>query len=429
MIKCTLFSLIGNINSINSSIKGIGTKYFNDLTKCGLYTSTALPYNYLWNYYFPFAEDDNLATLMAALSNIWGIFTTAERLVKRGVEHGWVHLILVHHLLYGYAMDDDNNLITLPDDYYECMLDAGPCRGYDGVDFNGNNAEWSAASRLDNGDRNFNDAGMENGVQYMFLFNLYNYLHPFYLIGGYHPIAIEQLALTDVIKENYTENERKNFMASNEIIAQNYTIDNDPVEGIGNVTFLAGNQIRLKEGFRVKMGANFRANTNSSIQSMSCQEPSWTDCSHLLPALRMANSSDSGRTFQSSDVPHGNQAVDSEIRLNVDSPIRQFNINVADNGKMINDPSISLPHSPIVMIYPNPIVNHLHVDIFLNEPVHLKIEFYNPLGKRIDVMRDQKVSNGQRNFLLDCTVLPQGVYFIKVLAGEDIFTKKIVKMK
>ncbi len=77
-------------------------------------------------------------------------------------------------------------------------------------------------------------------------------------------------------------------MAANEIVADNYTIDNSPTEGTGRVVFVAGEKITLSNGFHVTEGSQFHGFIDGSVGAMTCTEPTITDCSSLLSNNRMA---------------------------------------------------------------------------------------------------------------------------------------------
>lgn len=206
----------------------------------------------------------------------------SDHLVNAGISNNnyWEHLYLLHKLLYG----DGGSSVEISNVHYECLLNAAPCRGWDGT---GDNVEWSWNDRLI-GDRN---AGHDPNstsyprVDYMFYFNLYHLSeHPYDY--SYAPIPVKHLALENVVKPdapltNYTEYDKKNFIAANTINANNYEITFESTEGQGRVTFAAGQKIILGDGFKVTGGGYFHGYIDTDIQTMNCTEPSIadTDCS------------------------------------------------------------------------------------------------------------------------------------------------------
>ncbi len=200
-------------------------------------------------------------------------FTTADIsdfLVNAGLNNHWEHLYLLHRFLYGAGSSNISNA------YYECLLNAAPCRGYDGFS-NTPNMEWSDIDRLA-GHRSGNYSSSFSKIDYMFYFNIYNLNNP---QPGYPyiPTPIRQLAPLDLLKSNYTEYDKKNFIAANSIAANSYSISNSILDGQGRVTFAAGGKILLGNGFKVTNGAYFHGFIDPTIGAMNCSDPpSQTDC-------------------------------------------------------------------------------------------------------------------------------------------------------
>ncbi|MGB4850610.1 MAG: PKD domain-containing protein [Saprospiraceae bacterium] len=203
-------------------------------------------------------------------------FTTSDIsdfLVNKGLNNNWQHLYLLHRFLYGAGSSNISNA------YYECLLNAAPCRGYDG-NINSPNIEWSDIDRLA-GQRGGNYSSSFSKVDYMFYFNIYNLNNP---QAGYpyNSLPIRQLAPLDLLKSNYTEYDKKNFIAANSIAANSYSISNSISEGQGRVTFASGGGILLGNGFKVTNGAYFHGFIDPTIGVMNCSDPpSQTDCAGL----------------------------------------------------------------------------------------------------------------------------------------------------
>ncbi|MBN2728906.1 MAG: T9SS type A sorting domain-containing protein [Bacteroidales bacterium] len=195
-----------------------------------------------------------------------------ERLVNKGISNHWEFLPLMYNILHN---TNYNNPISLQ--YYLCLLDAAPCRGNDtGVP----STEWNASDRI-GGDRDDPYSDSFSRLDYMFYFNLI--AEAFYSTSyDFSPIPIDQLALYNIHKENITEYDKKNFMAANEITAMNYNVKTDPAEGQGRVTFVAGEEIVLMDGFQVEEGADFHGYIDNSVNYMACIDPTTTDCSYIL---------------------------------------------------------------------------------------------------------------------------------------------------
>ena len=78
-----------------------------------------------------------------------------------------------------------------------------------------------------------------------------------------------------------------------------------------------------------------------------------------------------------------------------------------------------------VNIYPNPVVNTLHIDIEYSDSYQIEVQIYNSIGKK--VLRDHIPAAGE--LTIDCHDLPSGVYFLRLIdeqrehAGVSSFIK------
>ncbi|OFY06906.1 MAG: hypothetical protein A2W93_09840 [Bacteroidetes bacterium GWF2_43_63] len=215
------------------------------------------------------------------------------RLVDVGIREHYEYLPLLFSLLH--PEDDYTNPIS--QEYYECLLDAAPCTPYNGDVLS---VEWSRGDRI-GGDRvdvpNGDNAESNTSISpiyYMFYFNLSNEVF-YYSAYDFSPIAINQMAIENIHLEFQTEYDKKNYMASNTIIANDYNVGNTlgrnsedilPIPEIGRVQFVAGEKITLGENFKVIEGASFHASIDHRINARQCSETSFTDCHHILDDAR-----------------------------------------------------------------------------------------------------------------------------------------------
>src|SRR5207245_3433 len=118
----------------------------------------------------------------------------------------------------------------LPPAFYVCLLDQAPCFGNNRHD---GSYEWGNEDRIYVGP---NVSGQQYqiesaGMDYMLYFNLFVLANPTYL-NTYKIIQPQELCPETISKQNYTEHDVKNFLASNIIKAGNlgsgdYLIQND----------------------------------------------------------------------------------------------------------------------------------------------------------------------------------------------------------
>lgn len=89
--------------------------------------------------------------------------------------------------------------------------------------------------------------------------------------------------------------------------------------------------------------------------------------------------------------------------------------------------SFSLGDEEPLLVYPNPADNYLQVDFAstnLNIPEIRILDLTGKVVKKFD--KEMVMENGVYKSHLDISELSQGIYFVKLLQGKEIFTKKLV---
>jgi len=76
-------------------------------------------------------------------------------------------------------------------------------------------------------------------------------------------------------------------------------------------------------------------------------------------------------------------------------------------------------------IYPNPVTSSVHVDFFLEKNAEADIRIYSLMGKEIKILQSGSLSAGPHSVMQDLSMLPAGIYFIKIDLGSKVFTEKI----
>ena len=79
-----------------------------------------------------------------------------------------------------------------------------------------------------------------------------------------------------------------------------------------------------------------------------------------------------------------------------------------------------------VEIFPNPVVNRLSVRIYLNETAEIKLTLYNFQGTELWSQNLESISSYTAP-KIDVSNYPPGIYFIKIAAGQEVLTSKIIK--
>ena len=79
-----------------------------------------------------------------------------------------------------------------------------------------------------------------------------------------------------------------------------------------------------------------------------------------------------------------------------------------------------------VEVFPNPVVNNLSLRIYLNKITEIGLALYDFQGTRI---WSQILESGSSYAApkIDVSNYPPGIYFIKIAAGQEVLTSKIIK--
>ena len=91
---------------------------------------------------------------------------------------------------------------------------------------------------------------------------------------------------------------------------------------------------------------------------------------------------------------------------------------------------ISMPIKPgIQNCYPNPFNPSITINFELSEKNYTNISVYNLLGERIDKLVSDNFNAGYHSINWDAGNIASGVYIVKVIAGSNIASQKIMLLK
>jgi hypothetical protein len=77
--------------------------------------------------------------------------------------------------------------------------------------------------------------------------------------------------------------------------------------------------------------------------------------------------------------------------------------------------------------YPNPFVNELQVDLFLETGSHVKVELMDLTGKLVMHLSDLQMPEGDNTVRIETGELAKGIYVAKTTAGDRIYYSRLVK--
>ncbi|HPI20212.1 MAG TPA: M1 family aminopeptidase [Candidatus Kapabacteria bacterium] len=83
-------------------------------------------------------------------------------------------------------------------------------------------------------------------------------------------------------------------------------------------------------------------------------------------------------------------------------------------------------NSEEISIYPNPAQDAFNIKIFSNKNVNSIISLYNNIGNKVYSTEIEIYSNSSSNLLINSENLEQGIYYIKIQQGENVYWEKVI---
>lgn len=114
----------------------------------------------------------------------------------------------------------------------------------------------------------------------------------------------------------------------------------------------------------------------------------------------------------------GNKIVVSSYGFAAEANPVTVSINEKNSSKLIN-------------IYPNPSSAIFTISFFLDKKSNVKIELFNAIGKKMETLLNTIRESGSNNYQLNIREKNycEGVYFLKIIIGDDEIMKKVVVIK
>jgi hypothetical protein len=80
-------------------------------------------------------------------------------------------------------------------------------------------------------------------------------------------------------------------------------------------------------------------------------------------------------------------------------------------------------------VYPNPVNSNTLIQYFLPEDSQVSLEIFNSTGQKVMLPVNENQIQGAHSFSWNTERLPEGIYYFQIKAGNQVITKKIIKMK
>jgi hypothetical protein len=79
--------------------------------------------------------------------------------------------------------------------------------------------------------------------------------------------------------------------------------------------------------------------------------------------------------------------------------------------------------------YPNPFNPVTRIDYSLPIPINVSIIIYDLLGRQVEVLQSEVMNPGNYHVVWDASQFSSGMYFVKMIAGQNIQTQKLMLIK
>jgi hypothetical protein len=129
------------------------------------------------------------------------------------------------------------------------------------------------------------------------------------------------------------------------------------------------------------------------------------------------------------DLPNGDyqyrlRSVDAAYIGSI-TAVGEFSVGVVSNDEQSNN----LPEEySIKQNYPNPFNPATAIEYSMPEEGFVTMKVYNAIGKEVTTLVNEVKQPGNYKLTFDASLLPSGVYFYRIKAG-NFFQKKMILMK
>jgi len=97
---------------------------------------------------------------------------------------------------------------------------------------------------------------------------------------------------------------------------------------------------------------------------------------------------------------------------------------------VVSGDSVNLPTNYLTLTsYPNPFNTSTEIRYYLPEQAEIKLEVFNLLGRRVDILYKGKKTKGYHSINWDAADYPSGIYFCKLISGGRSVIKKMILLK
>ncbi len=108
------------------------------------------------------------------------------------------------------------------------------------------------------------------------------------------------------------------------------------------------------------------------------------------------------------------------------------NLNMRDgipvNSQLQVNPSL-LTHNSVISNYPNPFNPSTKISYNIFQDDYVKLEVFSSIGERIIILYEGFKTAGEYETIFDASALPSGIYYLRMMLGNNQYTRKILLQK
>lgn len=110
--------------------------------------------------------------------------------------------------------------------------------------------------------------------------------------------------------------------------------------------------------------------------------------------------------------------------------IGNYGITIYREGGVILDTKDNITKSPYVsQSFPNPFSGSATIKYYLEKPAYVKLKIFNSLGQEVSLLVDSYLYEGEHQTKLNATNLPNGIYYYKLIIGNEVEFGKMMLIK
>jgi hypothetical protein len=165
----------------------------------------------------------------------------------------------------------------------------------------------------------------------------------------------------------------------------------------------------------------------SWIDRLEPMEDAFTILKNYSPSYNTTIAYDEGtyKTIGSSSEFGGLQAAPSPVDYLMHQYLEFFGI----SSIWVSVPEADDLSAEFGQPYPNPSTGETYINFSIDSDQQITVDIYNMNGQKVSTLADSKFEVGSHQLSWKAEGMPEGVYFIRIVAGEELVSRKVILMR